>query len=135
MLEELRQVLMTALRERSKNLRCTMLEVTLLNEINDSPEDARHLAKFLRPFFDGQDAVPGVKLTVNLIPWNDISASFGPAATYTKPKMDRVLEYQRVLIENGILCYVRTTRGDEENAACGMLSTKKRKSKATSVAD
>lgn len=122
-MEELRDGLITTLRGRSKRLRNTMLEVTLLDEINDSPEDAQHLADFCRPFYEG----PAIKLTVNLIPWNDISASFGPASGYRQPKMEKVRAYQKVLAENGILCYVRTTRGDEENAACGMLSTKKRK--------
>lgn len=128
-MEELRDGLIKTLRWRSKRLRNTMLEVTLLDEINDSPEDAQHLADFCRPFHEGPDAVKGIKLTVNLIPWNDISASFGPASGYRQPKMERVRAYQKVLAENGILCYVRTTRGDEENAACGMLSTKKRKKK------
>jgi len=122
-MEELRDGLLTTLRGRSKRLRNTMLEVTLLDEINDSVEDAQHLADFCRPFFEG----PGIKLTVNLIPWNDISASFGPASGYRKPRMERIRAYQKVLGDNGILCYVRTTRGDEEDAACGMLSTKKRK--------
>ena len=124
---ELRDGLITTLRGRSKRLRNTMLEVTLLDEINDSPEHAQHLADFCKPFFEGPDAVKGIKLTVNLIPWNDISASFGPASGYRQPKEERIRAYQKVLGENGILCYVRTTRGDEENAACGMLSTKKRK--------
>lgn len=126
-MEELRDGLIKTLRWRSKRLRNTMLEITLLDEINDSLEDAQHLADFCRPFYDGPDAVKGIKLTVNLIPWNDISASFGPASEYRQPKKERVRAYQKVLAENGILCYVRTTRGDEENAACGMLSTKKRK--------
>ncbi len=122
-MEELRDGLLSTLKRRSKRLRNTMLEVTLLDEINDSPEDAQHLADFCKPFTEG----PAIKLTVNLIPWNDISASFGPASGYRKPRMERIRAYQKVLGDNGILCYVRTTRGDEEDAACGMLSTKKRK--------
>ncbi|VEU37306.1 unnamed protein product [Pseudo-nitzschia multistriata] len=125
-MEELRDGLMDVLRGRTKRLRNTMLEVTLLDGINDSEEDARHLADFCRPFFEGPTAIRGIKLTVNLIPWNDISASFGPASGYRPPKPERIRAYQKILGENGILCYVRTTRGDEENAACGMLSTKKR---------
>jgi len=133
-MEELRDGLITTLSRRSKRLRNTMLEVTLLDEINDSPEHAQHLADFCRAFFEGPDAVKGIKLTVNLIPWNDISASFGPASGYRQPKKERVRAYQKVLAENDILCFVRTTRGDEENAACGMLSTKKRKKDLQSAA-
>jgi len=126
-MEELRDGLIQTLSLRSKRLRNTMLEITMLDGINDSPEDAQHLADFCRPFSEGPKAVKGIKLTVNLIPWNDISASFGPASDYRPPQMERVRAFQTVLGEHGILCYVRTTRGDEENAACGMLSTKKRK--------
>jgi 23S rRNA (adenine2503-C2)-methyltransferase len=82
------------------------------------------LAEFVRPLLE---EVKGIKLIVNLIPWNDISATFGPASAYRKPKMERILAYQKVLVEMGILSYIRTTRGDEEDAACGMLSTKSRR--------
>jgi 23S rRNA (adenine2503-C2)-methyltransferase len=124
-MEDLRDGLVRCLQGRTKRLRSIMLEVTLLDGINDSPhEDAVHLANFCKPLLD---AVDGIKLVVNLIPWNDIDASFGPASTYRPPQTDRVLAYQKVLVQNGILCYVRTTRGDEENAACGMLSTRERK--------
>eukprot|EP00751_Fragilariopsis_kerguelensis_P021483 CAMPEP_0170888312 /NCGR_PEP_ID=MMETSP0734-20130129/38355_1 /TAXON_ID=186038 /ORGANISM="Fragilariopsis kerguelensis, Strain L26-C5" /LENGTH=146 /DNA_ID=CAMNT_0011275801 /DNA_START=257 /DNA_END=694 /DNA_ORIENTATION=- len=87
-MEELRDGLIQTLSLRSKRLRNTMLP----------------------------NAVKGIKLTVNLIPWNDISASFGPASDYRQPQMERVRAFQTVLGEHGILCYVRTTRGDEENA-------------------
>lgn len=119
---ELRDGLIQTLKGRSKRLRNTMLEIALLDKINDSKEDALHLVQFCKPFFE---EVKHIKLVVNLIPWNDIGAQFGPASTYRKPKMSRVLDFQKVLQENGILCYIRTTRGDEENAACGMLTTKK----------
>eukprot|EP00536_Pseudo-nitzschia_multiseries_P000264 jgi/Psemu1/282208/fgenesh1_pg.4_\ len=131
-MEELRDGLLETLRGRSKRLRNTMLEVTLLDGINDSTADAEHLAGFCAPFLrgsgnSGNNSNSGsIKLTVNLIPWNDISATFGPASDYRPPKPEKVRAYQKVLAEHGILCYVRTTRGDEENAACGMLSTKKR---------
>ncbi|KAL3920863.1 MAG: hypothetical protein SGARI_006838 [Bacillariaceae sp.] len=120
----LRQALVETLQGRSKRLRNIMLEVTVLDQINDSVEDADHLVEFCRPMLE---EVNGLKLVVNLIPWNDISATFGPASAYRKPKMERVLAYQNRLIEKGILSYVRTTRGDEEDAACGMLSTKNRR--------
>jgi len=126
-MEELRDGLLHTLSLRSKRLRNTMLEITMLDGINDSPDDAQHLADFCRPFYAGPQAVKGIKLTVNLIPWNDISAAYGPASDYRPPTMERVRAFQKVLADNGILCYVRTTRGDEENAACGMLSTNKRK--------
>lgn len=121
---ELRKGLIETLQNRSRRLRNTMLEVALIGGVNDSKEDALHLAEFCKPFFE---QVADLKLFVNLIPWNDIGATNGPASTYKKPDMEQVLEFQNVLKEQGILCYIRTTRGDEENAACGMLNTKKKK--------
>jgi 23S rRNA (adenine2503-C2)-methyltransferase len=123
---QLRDGLISTLRgrRRSKRLRNVMLEITLLDQINDSIKDATHLVKFCQPLLE---QVKGIKLVVNLIPWNDIDVSFGPASQYQTPNNERVQEYQKVLQSNGILCYIRTTRGDEENAACGMLTTRKSK--------
>jgi len=124
-MKDLRDSLITTLQDRSKRLRNTMLEVVILGGVNDSKEDALHLVEFCQPFLE----VKKFKLVVNLIPWNDIRVTTGPASNYQKPQMERLTEYQNVLKENGILCYIRTTRGDEENAACGMLTTKKQKEK------
>jgi 23S rRNA (adenine2503-C2)-methyltransferase len=123
--EELRDGLSRTLQQRTKRLRNTMLEITMLDNINDSEEDALHLVEFCKPLLD---QVQGIKLVVNLIPWNDIGAQFGPASEYRKPSMSRVLAFQKILVDNSILCYVRTTRGDDESAACGMLATKKKNS-------
>lgn len=112
--------LIQALKRRSKKLRNTMIEIALLDKVNDSIDDALHLVQFCQPLLE---QVNGVKLVVNLIPWNDINASAGPAAFYKQPSMDRVSAYRQVLRDNNILCYVRTTRGDDKNAACGMLAT------------
>lgn len=121
-MDELRAGLIESLQGRSKRLRNIMIEITLLDQINDSEDDAKHLIGFCQPLLE---QVQGIKLVVNLIPWNDIGASVGPASLYQKPKLSRVLAFQKILQSGGILCYIRTTRGDEENAACGMLNTKK----------
>jgi 23S rRNA (adenine2503-C2)-methyltransferase len=124
-MEELRDALSQVLQGRSKRLRNIMLEITLLDGINDSEEDALHLVEFCQPLLD---EVKGIKLVVNLIPWNDIGATFGAASTYRSPTTARVLKFQKAVVDNGLLCYVRTTRGDEEQAACGMLATSKKAS-------
>jgi 23S rRNA (adenine2503-C2)-methyltransferase len=120
---ELRQGLLEVLQKRSKRLRATMLEITLLAGINDSVQDAQHLADFCKPFVEDAS---GIKLVVNLIPWNDIGAPFGPAASYQTPSREALTAFQKALMERNILCYIRTTRGDDESAACGQLATKKR---------
>jgi 23S rRNA (adenine2503-C2)-methyltransferase len=119
---EMRTALLDTLRSRSKRLRSCMLEVTLLHQLNDSVADALHLVEFCQPF-----RLEHIKLVVNLIPWNDIGAEVGPAAQYRPPHPHQVLAFQTVLVDHGILCYVRTTRGQEEHAACGMLATTKRR--------
>jgi 23S rRNA (adenine2503-C2)-methyltransferase len=118
---QLRDSLIRVLLVRPRTLRQIMLELALIDGINDRLQDAEHLAEFCQEFYQ---KVPGVKLVVNLIPWNDISATSGPAAHYRKPNKESILAFQRLLVERNILCYVRTTRGDDESAACGQLATK-----------
>lgn len=124
---ELRNSLIQVLKNKPRKHRQIMLELALINDINDRPEDASHLVEFCQAFYQ---EVPGVRLVVNLIPWNDISATTGPAAQYQKPATGHVLAFQKRLVEENILCYVRTTRGDDESAACGQLATKSSRSSA-----
>lgn len=121
-MEQLKGGLVEALSSRSNKLRRTMLEVALIENVNDSDRDAELLASFSKSIMA---SVPGSKVVVNLIPYNAIDHP-----TYTTPSMERVLGFQKVVTDGGVLCYVRTTRGDDESAACGQLATKKRK-KAT----
>jgi 23S rRNA (adenine2503-C2)-methyltransferase len=81
-------------------------EYTLLDEINDSPEDARDLARLLR----------GVRSKVNLIPFN---AWVG--ARFHRPPLPVILRFQSILIEAGITTTVRWSKGEDIGAACGQL--------------
>lgn len=118
-MDELRRGYLNALLKRPVKLRTTMLEIALIDGINDSVEDAEHLANFVQGMVD---EVPGMKPMVNLIPFNDIGF-----AKYKKPTIERVWAYQERLTARGFKCFVRTTRGDDESAACGQLATKKKK--------
>ena len=118
-MEELRQGYLDALKRRPIKLRTTMLEVVLIDEVNDSVEDADHLAQFVQEMIDD---VPGMKPMVNLIPFNDIGFQ-----KFRKPKMEQVWAFQERLTSRGIKCFIRTTRGDEESAACGQLATKRKR--------
>lgn len=119
---ELRRGLMQALLQRSRRLRTVLVEVALLRDINDSDEDARHLAAFCQPLCD----IPGGKVVVNLISWNDIRAT-----QFRSPTPARVLQFQQCLLASSsnpqLRCYIRTTRGDDERAACGQLATTRRR--------
>jgi len=116
---DLARGLIEALLTRPKRLRATMLEIALVSGLNDTIEAAEEMA-VLTQFI--KDSVPGAKVMVNLIPFNDIGHD-----TYRTPSKDDVKAFQNVLWERGIYAHVRTTRGDDENAACGQLATKKLK--------
>jgi 23S rRNA (adenine2503-C2)-methyltransferase len=100
--------LMRALREYPlPQRRRITIEYTLMAGVNDGEAEARELVQLLR----------GLRVKVNLIPMNPISASELKA-----PSGQRVAAFQRVLSDNGLSCFVRTRRGDEVSAACGQLA-------------
>lgn len=100
--------LMRALREYPLPLRRRItIEYTLMANVNDEVGHARELVQLLR----------GLRVKVNLIPMNPISAS-----ELCAPSGARVAAFQRVLSDNGVSCFVRTRRGDEVSAACGQLA-------------
>jgi 23S rRNA (adenine2503-C2)-methyltransferase len=129
---ELRQGLIDTLLLRPMNfLRTTMIEVVLIDHINDSVTDAEDMAQFVRGIVD---AVPGCKLLVNLIPYNDINSGnhniiSTKAQIYRKPSMERILQYQKQLWSYGVYTHIRETRGDDDSAACGQLVTSQRSNK------
>jgi 23S rRNA (adenine2503-C2)-methyltransferase len=83
-----------------------LFEYVLLGGFNDSPEDARRVAKLLA----------GIRAKVNLIPWNPGDLP------YQRPEPERVAEFQRILIDKGVPCFVRDSRGQDVMAACGQLA-------------
>jgi 23S rRNA (adenine2503-C2)-methyltransferase len=83
------------------------IEYTLVVGQNDSPSDARLVARLLS----------GIPVKVNLIPMNPIDGSaLGP------PDLRGVLAFQRVLCDAGYSCFIRRRRGDDVSAACGQLA-------------
>jgi 23S rRNA (adenine2503-C2)-methyltransferase len=98
--------LMRALREfqRVTGDRVT-IEYALFKGLNDSPEDARELARLLH----------GLHSYVNLIPGNENGKN------YERSSPENVLRFQSVLRSAGFESEIRTGRGVEINAACGQL--------------
>jgi 23S rRNA (adenine2503-C2)-methyltransferase len=86
--------------------RSITIEYTLLADVNDSPEHALALAELLR----------GLRCKINLIPFNPF-----PASGYERPSSTRVHNFQTLLLQAGYATMMRTTRGDDINAACGQL--------------
>jgi 23S rRNA (adenine2503-C2)-methyltransferase len=81
-------------------------EYVLLGGFNDSPDDARRVAKLLT----------GLRVKVNLIPWNP------GELPYDEPDQRRIDEFQRVLNMKDIAAFVRYSRGQDVMAACGQLA-------------
>jgi 23S rRNA (adenine2503-C2)-methyltransferase len=81
-------------------------EYVLLAGVNDSPEDARQLARLLA----------GVKAKVNLIPLNA-----APGIPFGRPTDAAVDRFARVLADHRLIVSVRKSRGRDIRAACGQL--------------
>ena len=82
------------------------VEYVMLNGINDSTDQAHHLAKVLAE----------TPCKINLIPFNPY-----PGSPYTCSSNSRIDRFSKVLINHGFVVVVRRTRGDDIDAACGQL--------------
>jgi 23S rRNA (adenine2503-C2)-methyltransferase len=82
-------------------------EYVLLGGVNDSPEDARRVAKMMTDLG---------RVKVNLIPWNP------GALPYEEPTEERVNAFHKILLEKGVPTFTRYSRGRDVMAACGQLA-------------
>jgi len=83
------------------------IEYTLIDQVNDRPEHARELAELLRD----------VPVKINLIPFNPFSLS-----NYKRVSNNALHRFQKILLDDGYTATIRTTRGDDIDAACGQLA-------------
>jgi 23S rRNA (adenine2503-C2)-methyltransferase len=90
------------------------IEYVLLDGVNDTDADALRLAALLRH----------LPSKVNLIPWNPHSG-----APYGRPSDARVQAFHKLLLDRGVPVYVRRSRGDDIDAACGQLAGKREPAK------
>ena len=95
-------------------------EYVLLDQVNDSAENAREVVELIR----------GVRAKVNLIALNS-----GPGIGFGTPTRERVLAFQQTLVAAGIPTFVRRPRGRDIYAACGQLKRTVELINVTSVAD
>ena len=82
-------------------------EWALIQDVNDTPEQARELARLLK----------GLICHVNIIPLNPTHNFSGNPTTY-----ERALAFRDTLIHAGIPCTIRLRRGIDIKAGCGQLA-------------
>lgn len=82
------------------------IEYVMLEDVNDSPEQAKQLVQLLRD----------LPSKINLIPFNPF-----PHAPYGRSSRNRIMAFQKIVSDAGYVCTVRMTRGDDIDAACGQL--------------
>lgn len=102
--------LLAACRRYAENFgekRTVTVEYVLLAGVNDQPEHAQQLAELLADF----------PCKINLIPFNPF-----PASGYKRPSIISVRKFQDRLVHAGHAVTVRTTRGQDIQAACGQLA-------------
>jgi 23S rRNA (adenine2503-C2)-methyltransferase len=89
-----------------KRRRRITFEYVMLAGVNDTPDDARQLAKLL----------VGVKSKVNLIPLNA-----APGIPFERPSDETVNRFAQILADHHLTVSVRKSRGRDIRAACGQL--------------
>ena len=82
------------------------VEYTLLKDVNDQPEHALEMIALLKDF----------PCKINLIPFNPF-----PFSGYERPSNNAIRRFQDLLYKAGHNVTVRTTRGEDIDAACGQL--------------
>jgi 23S rRNA (adenine2503-C2)-methyltransferase len=90
-----------------QNGRSVTFEYVMLEGVNDSPAQARELARLLR----------GKAAKVNLIPFNPF-----PGTRYRRSSASAIQRFRDELLQRGVLATIRRTRGDDIDAACGQLA-------------
>jgi 23S rRNA (adenine2503-C2)-methyltransferase len=83
-------------------------EYILFKGLNDSPRHIKELARILN----------GIKCRINIIRFHPI-----PGSQYESPDMETTIRFKEKLNDKGILTTVRASRGEDIQAACGLLST------------
>ncbi|MBV8403383.1 MAG: 23S rRNA (adenine(2503)-C(2))-methyltransferase RlmN [Gammaproteobacteria bacterium] len=90
-----------------RNGRSVTFEYVMLDGVNDSPAQARALARLLQ----------GHPAKVNLIPFNPF-----PGTRYRRSPPQAIQRFRDELLQRGLLATIRRTRGEDIDAACGQLA-------------
>jgi 23S rRNA (adenine2503-C2)-methyltransferase len=94
-------------------------EYILFKGLNDSDEDVKRLAKFVR----------SVPAKVNIIPFHDIGFISEEAKELKPANIEEINKFAQKLRSEGANAFVRTSAGFDIDAACGQLAFSDRKFK------
>lgn len=83
-------------------------EYVLIKDVNDTPQDARRLARLLSR----------IRCKVNIIPFNETEG-----LSYRQPSLETIEGFRDILNRSQILNTVRWSKGRDIGAACGQLAT------------
>jgi 23S rRNA (adenine2503-C2)-methyltransferase len=86
-----------------------MFEYLVIKDVNDDLKSAKKLVKLLN----------GIPSKVNLIYFNPY-----PGSPYQRPTEESMKRFQRYLLDKGIICTIRESKGLDISAACGQLKEK-----------
>ena len=84
-------------------------EYIVMSGLNDSPRHIRELSRLLN----------GIKCRINLIRFHRI-----PDSPYFSPDDEAMIRFRDALTARGIQTTIRASRGEDIQAACGLLSTR-----------
>lgn len=84
-------------------------EYIVMSGMNDSPRHIRELSRLLN----------GIKCRINLIRFHRI-----PDSPYFSPDAEAMIRFRDALTARGIQTTIRASRGEDIQAACGLLSTR-----------
>ena len=101
------KLIKTAMKYPLPNRKFLTFEYVLLAGINDSDENALELVGLLK----------GLKCKINIIPFNEADP-----LRYKSPEPERVLSFQKIVVEAGINAKIRKNRGMDILGACGQLA-------------
>jgi 23S rRNA (adenine2503-C2)-methyltransferase len=84
-------------------------EYILIKGVNDSPKDARRLAKLLQP----------IRCKINLIPFNPHEGS-----DFERPAEEVIQAFYQILFDKNYTVIIRRSKGEDISAACGQLKAR-----------
>lgn len=87
-------------------------EYIVLENMNCSPRHIKELSRLL----------DGIKCRINLIRFHRI-----PDSPFYSPELEKIIEFRDTLTKRGIQTTLRASRGEDIEAACGLLSTAEKK--------